>query len=851
MWHRHFAFAALLVLPTCLVAGERPAIAKSTFWVATDGSDAWSGRLARPNADRSDGPFATLHRARDAVRTLIAQGLAEPATITVRGGVYRLAEPLALGPEDSGTAPCPVTWQAAAGERVTLSGGRPITGWKTDDGKLWHADLPKGVDWGFRQLFVNGRREPRARFPNLDTTDILRKGWLYARTTRPVIVAGLAKPGNWLEYRAAVPVAATYTLWLGYATVQEASHEHVALSLDGKPLPLPPIPTTGGWRSVRFVRVGVRELAAGEHRIRIERTAMAPEHRIHLDAFVLTDNAAYTPQPGRLDDPPAGERRIVVEAEDEMARVSGRAGIAEFQGFRTFTCADRKLLSPHTIHVRREDIHEAWGRAPDAEVHLFAAWGWFNEIVRLAAIDRDTSTLTLEGRECQGKVWAGNRFFVAGVREELDQPGEWFLDRAAGRLLYWPRKGSPADAKIVAPVLDRLVHLRAPVEGKARVRHVVLRGFHFRHTRYTVGHTAVRSATDAAVHLDNAHHCAIEACTFALTGGYAVRLHLDSCHNRIAGNEVNDAGAGGVILTSAILSYGKRLDDREAAQQFAPLANTISRNHIHHSGVVRKYVAGVQLDSRPRHLADGPGNIVAHNHIHHMPRNGIFGFMHQCGNTVEGNLIHDVLLESDDGGGIHFATSNPDAPGNIICGNVIRHVLGPRAQADGSIKRMFGFGIYLDNATSNCLVTHNTVSRTSTGGVFLHIGCDNIVENNIVVGDVHQQLLVQGPVGKQVGNRIRRNLFVATDPDAKIIKISKGNFGALAECDGNLYWAAGRPLAFGPVGTLAEWRAKGFDRHSVVADPQFVDPEAGDFRLRPTSPAHKLGFKPVGAPLLP
>ena len=79
-----------------------------------------------------------------------------------------------------------------------------------------------------------------------------------------------------------------------------------------------------------------------------------------------------------------------------------------------------------------------------------------------------------------------------------------------------------------------------------------------------------------------------------------------------------------------------------------------------------------------------------------------------------------------------------------------------------------------------------------------------------------------------------------------MISILRTSFEALAECGRNLFWAVGRPLAFDPVGSLADWQELGFDRHSVVADPQFVNPAADDYTLRPTSPAHKLGFQPAG-----
>jgi len=100
---------------------------KTTFFVATDGNDNWSGTLASPNADKTDGPFATLTRARDAVRKLkYAEGLQQPVEIQVRGGTYYLSEPLRLSAGDSGTTHFPITYTAYPGEKPILSGGDAI-----------------------------------------------------------------------------------------------------------------------------------------------------------------------------------------------------------------------------------------------------------------------------------------------------------------------------------------------------------------------------------------------------------------------------------------------------------------------------------------------------------------------------------------------------------------------------------------------------------------------------------------------------------------------------------------------------------------------------------------------------
>ena len=81
------------------------------LFVSVEGDDSWSGKLEAPNAGKTDGPFATLKRARDAVRELKAKkGLKEPVTIMVRGGKYFLEEPLVLTEIDSGMHECPIIY---------------------------------------------------------------------------------------------------------------------------------------------------------------------------------------------------------------------------------------------------------------------------------------------------------------------------------------------------------------------------------------------------------------------------------------------------------------------------------------------------------------------------------------------------------------------------------------------------------------------------------------------------------------------------------------------------------------------------------------------------------------------
>ena len=115
----------ILLIPSFVSARE------ILFHVSTDGNDSWSGTLSAPNPGGSDGPFATLMRARDAVRTLKTSGKFPKrggVTVSLRAGTYPVTETLTLTADDSGTKASPVTWRTFPGEEARLIGGKVVSG---------------------------------------------------------------------------------------------------------------------------------------------------------------------------------------------------------------------------------------------------------------------------------------------------------------------------------------------------------------------------------------------------------------------------------------------------------------------------------------------------------------------------------------------------------------------------------------------------------------------------------------------------------------------------------------------------------------------------------------------------
>jgi len=174
-WHvplpAFFLFAIFCSIPPAVrpaLADSPPELRHAFFIVATNGNDNWSGNRPSPNATQTDGPFATLPKALAAARTWKSTpGVASNALvgIFVRNGVHFLTEPLVLKPEDSG-----LVLAAYGTEKPILSGGRLITGWQPvviNNRNLWMAELPQNQTnrFIFHQLWVNGLRAVRARYP--------------------------------------------------------------------------------------------------------------------------------------------------------------------------------------------------------------------------------------------------------------------------------------------------------------------------------------------------------------------------------------------------------------------------------------------------------------------------------------------------------------------------------------------------------------------------------------------------------------------------------------------------------------------------------------------------------------
>ena len=474
----------------------------------------------------------------------------------------------------------------------------------------------------------------------------------------------------------------------------------------------------------------------------------------------------------------------------------------------------------------------AWHDLSNVEIVVFHSWN--TSRVRIAEVDEKAGLVRFTGKTIfRPLAWdPGQRYYVENARELLDAPGEWYLDRQTGVLTYWPRRGEDlATAECIAPVLTELVRFDGDPDAGRFVEHVRLEGLSFHHADWTLapegyGDPQAAVTIPAAVMADGARHCVVRRCEIAHVGRYGVWFRRGCKHNRIEQNHIHDLGAGGIRLGEPQMAEA---DVAESSH------NVIANNYVHNGGHV--YAAGVGF-----WLAHASHNVFEHNEIHSFDYSGIslgWNWNEQptrtLHNTIQYNRVHHVMRGVlSDGAGIYTLGTQT---GTVIRNNVFHDIwpyMGRPAMA---------WGIYFDQGSNGLTVEDNVVYHTLTGGL-MGTGKPAIIVRNNVFALSAWQAAWRYTWTHEPSGRVEKNIFYVTQ--GELFHPSHGRDDTHTVWDYNLYWRTDEePLEFYSE-PFSAWQASGRDRHGLVADPQFVDPEHFDFRLRPGSPALKLGIKSIG-----
>jgi len=496
-----------------------------------------------------------------------------------------------------------------------------------------------------------------------------------------------------------------------------------------------------------------------------------------------------------------------------------------------------------TTYMRYRGTLPAIADPDGSEIHVFIAWGWVNAIVPVGRIDPAQGRIDFAGKGASQDVRPGNRFFIENVREALDAPGEWFLDKQRNEVLYLPDAPGFPNLPTVAARLDCLIRCVGDAATNRFVEHVRFEGFHFTDTSYSLTDDYY-SPQDACIQMSGTRNCEVRHCEFTWCGGYALKLSNRSAACVFAENRLHHLGQGGVIFVGGTATQAHHC--------------TIAANDMDHLGLIYKHVAGV-------YVASGSDNYIAHNRITDVPRYAISlksqgedNLAHR--NVVEFNDIRRVNLETSDTGAIESLGYEKRDSGNVIRHNLILDVVGMATTPEGKFESPhFSWGIYMDDFSSGTSIFGNIVARYPTGGVCIHGGQNNIVANNIFIDGRDRQVHLHPESAFMTGNTFVHNIVSYARPQAELFYLfqawKKNQPGRFSECNYNLYWAGGADLKTlatknTPNGPFSAWLAAGFDTQSAVADPKFLDAANDDYRLAPDSPAFALGFKAIPVELI-
>ena len=319
----------------------------------------------------------------------------------------------------------------------------------------------------------------------------------------------------------------------------------------------------------------------------------------------------------------------------------------------------------------------------ESDPWAFAYWyhDWAELIEPIVGIDVEKRMLMRSPKsEAHAGIHPGRaRWYAFNLLSELDEPGEYYLDRDNGRLYFWPPE---EEGRAVLSQSQGFIRAED-------LSHVTFRGFVFEACRAT----AVQLAGGAA--------CRIVASTLRNTGHAAVRVDGGEDHE-VYGCDIYHCGEGGIFM-----SGGDRLS-------LTPARHNAENNHIHHySRRVRTYKSAVSVQ--------GVGCRIAHNLIHDGPHMALAAGGND--HVVENNEIHNVVYETGDAGAFYVGRDWTQR------GTVIRHNYWHQISGAGGHG---GMTIYLDDQHSGHVIHGNLFERCSQA-VFIGGGDDNIVTNNVFI----------------------------------------------------------------------------------------------------------------------
>jgi len=497
----------------------------------------------------------------------------------------------------------------------------------------------------------------------------------------------------------------------------------------------------------------------------------------------------------------------------------------------------------HAADAIDPDRIAGWANPEGAIIHAMhgAEWGDFH--YTLTGIDENGEAV-LSGGHQNNRPRAMHKVYrmVENVFEELDSPGEWYYNSSEEKLYWYPdEKIETMSSTLEIPVLSELIVVKGNKENP--IVGLQIQGIRFSHSLRTFMkeyEPLLRSDwtiyRGGAILSEGSEGMKISDCEFTNLGGNGIFLSGYNRKASILRNHIHEVGASGVSLVGLALSvrspsfqYNEFVDIQDMDTIRGPKTEDypadcqIDNNLIYRIGRIEKQVAGVQLS-----MCMDIG--ISHNSIYDVPRAGInISEGTWGGHILEYNDVFKTVQESGDHGSFNswgrdrfwhphrkildsLTLLDPQMPlWDAIHTTIIRN---NRFRCD------HGWDIDLDDGSSNYEIYNNLCLN---GGLKLREGFYRRVENNIMINNgFHPHVWFSNS-----GDIFRHNIVMTDHKDIRLAAWGK-------EVDYNLFPSSE---------ALGEAQQNGTDNNSIAGNPDFIDPEKGDFRVSENSQAENIGFE--------
>ena len=470
---------------------------------------------------------------------------------------------------------------------------------------------------------------------------------------------------------------------------------------------------------------------------------------------------------------------------------------------------------------------------------------WCEDLMPVLSIDKASGRIVTEKATAM-KTRVDDNYILENVKEALNAPAEWYLDRGEEKLYYIPEEGDTVENTVLyAGLTEQLLtvngaenisfqgisfektdwdhvngtHTGNPFDSSNELHKVIKYGTEHPQAAFEVPAAIYIAASSgvnftdcrfenisySAVKFDKgAKDCNITSCLFNEIGGNAVFIH---------GDFVIPATTQRINVTDCHIGYYGRIFNNAIAILLTHAYDCeLSNNEIHDG-----WYTGVSVGWNWGYAEHPTKKII-----------------------IKDNLIYNIgNAWLSDMGGIYTLGIQPDS---VISGNIIHNV-----GCDEGAYGYGGWGIYLDEGSSGMLVENNLVYDCSSQTFHQHYGKDNIIRNNIFAfGEEGAFRITRNEEHNSL--TLSNNILVTDNATMYALTTEKDWFVD----DSNLYWDykhggnvySGDSMGFFERKSLVIMKLRGYYNNAVLENPLFKDAENRDFTLAENSPAIKAGFKP-------